>query len=323
MKIKNSPYNLRESLGYLKRNFFGPVSKNRGLVDYCQQKCILDDPVLPQYRIAFVGDIMDMAGRRLQIGEGLKQFIGNCDCLIGNFEATITTAKGAYMAQRHIPQILDTLADLFPPKKTYLGMANNHSGDFGFEIWSDSKQQVEEKGFKVLGTSEIPYIDLDDIVRVVGATQWSNQPVDYIVKIEDVLHYQQQGMFCILYPHWGYELELFPRPATVKKGKELSKYFDAIIGHHSHIPQPITKVSVEKPGGPSNQLIAYGLGDFCIHEKLKHYHYGQVIIMTIGRNEGGLWRSGSLDWKFLHCRPINEDVWETDITDHFPYLTEW
>ncbi len=321
MKIKNSPYNLRETLGYFKRNFFGPVTKNRGLVDYCPQQCELNTNVQQQYKIAFIGDIMDMADRQLHIGDGVKDFVRTCDYLVGNFEATITTAKGAYMAQRHVPQILDALAELFPPEKTFLGLANNHSGDFGFEIWSNSKQQVESKGFNIFGTTDAPFVDLEKDIRIVGATQWSNQPVDYIPKIEDTLQYQQPGLFNILYPHWGYELELFPRPEIIQKGKLLSSQFDAIVGHHSHIPQPITEITVDRPDGPSNQLVAYGLGDFCIYEKLKHYHYGQVITLTIGSNDDGVWKAGSLDWRYVRCRPKSDDVWETDITSRFPYLT--
>ena len=48
----------------------------------------------------------------------------------------------------------------------------------------------------------------------------------------------------IFYPHWGYDLELYPRTSTIKKGRELLTYFDAIIGHHTHAPQPITSVSI-------------------------------------------------------------------------------
>jgi Bacterial capsule synthesis protein PGA_cap len=319
MKIRHSPYNLRETLGYFKRNFLGPVTKNHGLVDYCPQQCELNSIAEPKWKIGFIGDIMDMAGHKLRIGDSLKQYLKTCDYLVGNFEATITSAKGAYMAQRHIPQILDALSELFPPKKTCIGLANNHSGDFGFEIWSDSKRQIEEKGFHVFGSKDTPYIDLENTIRILGATQWSNQPVDYIKRMEAGLQ-SGQGMFNILYPHWGYEMELFPRPGTIKKGTQLSLEFDAVIGHHSHIPQPVTTIVVNKAEGPTNQVLAYSLGDFCIHEKLKHYHYGQVLTITIGSDSRGLWKAGSLDWQFLQCSPKDDDTWETELTSRFPYL---
>ncbi|MBU2515697.1 CapA family protein [bacterium] len=322
MKIKNSPYNLKETFGYFKRNFLGPVTKNRGLVKYCPQFNQLNSGVHPQITIGFIGDIMDMAGRSLRIGDGVRQFVQTCDYLVGNFEATITTAKGAYMAQRHIPQILEALMDFFPPERTFLGLANNHSGDFGLDIWSDSKKQIEDKGFHVFGTSKTPYVEIKNRVRIIGATQWSNQPVNYITKIEDASSYCQPGLFNILYPHWGYELELFPRPEMVAAGKSWSDLFDAIIGHHSHIPQPITQISVKKPNGPAEQVIAYGLGDFCIHEKLKHYLYGQVLKLIVGPQATGDWKTGALEWRFINCQQKNEKVWETEVSTCFPYAIE-
>lgn len=319
MRIKNSPYNLRETLGYFKRNYLGPVTKNRGLVSYCPQQLELNRGVQRQLKIAFIGDIMDMAGRHLQMGEGIKHFVSDCDYLAGNFEATITDAKGAYMAQRHIPQILDALADLFLPEKTFLGLANNHSGDFGHQIWSLSKTQIEEKGFQVFGFDEKPFVDIGQGVRIVGATQWSNQPIDYIPGLNEISHYHQPDRFNILYPHWGYELELFPRPELVQSGNDLSSIFNAIIGHHSHIPQAITVTPVNRQEGPVNQVIAYGLGDFCIFEKLKHYLYGQVVKLTVGLQDDHNWMAGSLEWRFTTCQPIDDKNWKTDITESFPY----
>lgn len=321
MKIKNSPYNLTETFGYFKRNFFGPVNKNRGLVEYCPQFFRLNEGIQPGIKIAFIGDIMDMAGRSLHIGAEVRQFVESCDYLVGNFEATITAAKGPIMAQRHIPQILDALAAMFPPEKTYLGLANNHSGDFGYQIWSESKKQIADKGFHIFGSIDVPFIDIEERIRVVAATRWTNQPIDYIPKIETALQYHQPGMFNILYPHWGYELELFPRPEIIQQGKELSSTFNAVISHHSHIPQPIAKFTIDKPAGPENQLIAFGLGDFCIHDKLTHYNYGQILKLTIGPQDKGDWKIGDVEWRFVRCQPKTDLVWETEITIEFPYTT--
>jgi hypothetical protein len=319
MRIKNSPYNLKETLGYFKRNYLGPVARNRGLVEYCPQNLELNPMVQPNCKIAFIGDIMDMWGRHLRIGDRLKRFVADCDYLVGNFEATITTEKGAYMAQRHIPQILEALADLFSPEKTFLGMANNHSGDFGFEIWSRSRQRVRDGGFHVFGSKEVPYVDIGHEIRIVGATQWSNQPVDYISRLKDAEERHKPGSFNILYPHWGYEMELFPRPEVFEQSIRLSQRYDAIIGHHSHIPQPIAELTVERTEGPSNQLVAYGLGDFCIFEKLRHYLYGQVMSLTFGPNGEGGWKAGRLEWRFTSCRSISDKLWQTDIETDFPY----
>ncbi|MBU2646692.1 CapA family protein [bacterium] len=320
MKIKNSPYNLRETFGYFKRNYLGPVSKNRGLVSYAPESFALNPGIESVIRIGFIGDIMDMAGRDLCMGEALKSFFEDCDVLIGNFEATITTAKGAYMAQRHKPQILEALAELFPPEKTALSMANNHAGDFGYEIWSASRTMVEERGFQVFGTVERPAAFLPQDVCVVGGTRWTNQPCDYIVMVDAVTDYLKPGQFNILYPHWGYELELFPRPETVRLGEQWLQRFEAVIGHHSHTPQPVSVVSPKGETGSGRQLIAFGLGDFCIWETLRHYHFGQVLKIEIGTATDGSRLIGQVAWRFTACQPKGESVWETEITNVFPYL---
>ncbi len=320
MKIKNSPYNLWETFGYFKRNYLGPVSKNRALVEYAPTSFELNPGIKPSVRIGFIGDIMDMAGRDLCMGDAVKAFFRGCDFLVGNFEATITTAKGAIMAQRHKPQILDALADLFDPEKTFLGMANNHSGDFGYKIWSESKRQVEDRGFRVFGTTETPFIDFGDNIRVTGCTWWTNQPCDYIVLSDSVTEYIDSDRFNILYPHWGYELELFPRPVTVKAGRQWLQQFNAVIGHHSHIPQPISIAAGGNQTGEANQLVAYGLGDFCIWEKIAHYLFGQVLKIEVGVAENGNHQIGQVDWQYTTCRQKSDSLWETNITDRFSYL---
>lgn len=320
MRIKNSPYNLRETFGYFKRNFFGPVSKNRDLVSYAPQSLELNPVIEADIRIGFIGDIMDMAGRDLRIGSGVKDFFKDCNVLVGNFESTITSAKGPIMAQRHKPQILDALEELFEPKRTCLGLANNHSGDFGHDIWSSSRKQLENRGFQVFGTADRPFLDLDGEVRLTACTWWSNQPCDYIVHWDAAAGHAHPEMFNILYPHWGYELELFPRPQTHRAGLEWLQTFDAVIGHHSHTPQPVTVAPVQKGRHPLTTLIAYGLGDFCIWENLEHYLYGQVVKCDVGRSESGGRCIGFAEWHFTSCLKISDTLWETDLTDSFPFL---
>jgi poly-gamma-glutamate capsule biosynthesis protein CapA/YwtB (metallophosphatase superfamily) len=319
MKIKNSPYNLRETLGYFKRNTFGPVSKNQGLVTYAPKSFELNPGINAKVKVGFIGDIMDMAGHDLSMGACVKEFFQDCDYLVGNFEATLTTAKGAYMAQRHKPQILDALADLFDPRKTCLSLANNHSGDFGYDVWAESKNQVEERGFQLFGTAETPFVEMGEDLRLTGCTWWTNQPCDYIAMSNRVSDHVGPGRFNILYPHWGYELELYPRPVTVHAGTQWFASFDAIIGHHSHTPQPIV---VEKTNGQDSvrRLVAYGLGDFCICEKLAHYRYGQLLKTEIGHAADGARKIGKVDWQFSTCRQKSETEWVTEIVDVFPYL---
>ncbi len=310
-----TPYNLKETLGWFKRNYFGVTRKNRGLVKPLPRSFTLNKNVISKYSLAFIGDIMDMNGKNLVIGQALKGFIQECDYLVGNFEATLTDAKGAYMAQRHQSQILDALADLFNPQHSFLSLANNHAGDFGRKIFTESIKEIKSRGFSIFGITEQPYLDIQEDIRIIGGTMWSNQKCNYVAKFDEVDQHLKTDAFNILYPHWSYELELYPRPKTVEIGQKMIKKFDAIIGHHSHCPQPISSFY-----DGINKLISYGLGDFCIWEKLDHYLYGIVLKIDVGPNQDGIWQLGRISWNYVKSTPQSENAWITEIADEFPLL---
>ena len=318
-EIKYFPYSFWEELGYYLRNSFGPSFNNHGICEWSPKTFCLNSRIQPIIKTAFIGDIMDMAGKNLYISHNIKQFIQDCDYLIGNFEATITDKRKNYaLAQRHSTQIIEGLSQLFAPEKTFLNLANNHAGDYGYKIFSVSVSKLESKGFQTFGTTQRPFLDIGSNIRIIPGTTITNRACDYIIKLKDATKYFATDKLNILYPHWGYDLELFPRFNTVTMAKELISIFGAIIGHHAHTPQPVT---IFKPNNNSlNKLIAYGLGDFCINEELEHYLYGIILKLEIGPDLYGKWQIGCVKWNFTFCHKKTDMDWETDITDRFPYL---
>ena len=269
-RFLKTPYTLREEAVWLWRNMAGVSKKNPCKISSLPQQSILH-PIVPAVRLCFVGDIMDMGGRRLIAGAGVRQFICSSDFLFGNFEATITGCRKTYpMAQIHEPSILDSLADLFPPGRTVLSVANNHAGDFSPHIFHQSVSAIVARGFKIIGLHDLPFIDLPFPLRVAAATVWSNRPFAGIARYESLADSVRPAACNIAYPHWGYELELFPRLSTVSDGTSLLRRFDAVIGHHSHTPQPLAT----EGHGPDVKLVAYSLGDFCSGLRSPKYRYG-------------------------------------------------
>jgi len=310
--LLGSPYSFKENCGWLKKRFLTGLSTNNYRnVEYISKHSVLNK-IKPKYTISFIGDIMDMNSRDLIIGEGVKSFVKGSDFLIGNFEGTLTE-KNVINGKRHKPQIMDALASLFSPKKTYLSTANNHSGDFGQSNFSDSVDQLRSRGFHVFGTEETPFLDITNDLRVIGGTQWSNRPCGYLARLEDSTHYLKQDSFNLLFPHWGYEMELYPRDETVNHGMELISNFDGIIGHHSHCPQPVSYF----PMGNNNKLIAYSLGDFCDGKKVEMHSYGIVVKVEIGINAEGKWQVGQCDWIFLKTRSLSKTEFIIDTVDNF------
>ena len=318
MNSIGNPYSLHEFLGLIKRRYLGPTDHKNSIGMYAPQSFTLHSPIEKTCKVAFIGDILSMGKKNLRIGTELKTYIEGCDYLVGNFESTITDAKGPVKAPRHIPQIVDALADLFAPEKTFLSMANNHTGDFGQAIWSDSKARLVERGFQIFGTTEVPYVDLGKTIRIIAATQWSNQPCDYITKLNQVSEYLASDKCNLLYVHWGYELELSPRAEIMHTATRLLADFDAIVGHHSHTPQPI--VEAGNPVNPhSKKLLAYGLGNFCAGGNKAFNWYGQVIIITSGATPGGgRCQLGDVDWRYLLTRRISDTDFETELTQEMP-----
>ena len=309
--LPGSPYSFKETFGWLKRFLTGPSTNNYGNVGYISKSSVLNK-IRPKYTISFIGDIMDVNSRDLIIGESVKSFVKDSDFLIGNFEATLTE-NSVFNGKRHKPQIMDALASLFTPQKTYLSTANNHGGDFGKDDFSYSVNQLKNRGFNVFGTEETPFLDITNDLRVIGGTQWSNYPCDYLARLEDSTHYLKQDSFNLLFPHWGYEMELYPREETVKHGMELLSKFDALIGHHSHCPQPVSYFPMDN----DKKLIAYSLGDFCDGKKIKMHNYGIVVKAEIGLNAVGKWQVGQCGWTFLKTSPLSKTEFTIDTVDNF------
>ncbi len=307
-----SPYSLKENFGWLKRLICGPSTNNFGNVEYISKSLVLNK-ITPKYTISFIGDIMDVNLKDLIIGESVKSFVEGSDFLIGNFEATLTSEKKIINGKRHKPQIMDALGNLFSPKNTCLSTANNHSADFGEDNFIDSVNQLERRGFNVFGTEKVPFVDLTGDLRVIGSTQWSNHPSDYLVRLEESSQYLKDDSFNLLFPHWGYEMELYPRIKTIRKGKELLSKFDALIGHHSHCPQPVSFF----PFDNDNKLIAYSLGDFCDGKEYEMHNYGILINTEIGTDPYGKWQVGKCDWTFLKTLPLSNTEFIVEVVDNF------
>jgi poly-gamma-glutamate capsule biosynthesis protein CapA/YwtB (metallophosphatase superfamily) len=284
----------------------GLNKSNPAGIEYLPQTSILNPDITAAYTVVFVGDIMPQDGKNIVFGQTISDFIKGSDFFIGNFEGTIAEKKmwSGFVTSDlyHTENVVDTLSGLFPPEKTYLSMANNHSGDLGRDAFLKTVNVLEERGFHVFGWSERPFADINDEIRIIPGTMWSNRKRDYVLMLEGAGSWIKQGAFNVLYPHFGYELELYPRPEIVEESRKLIKIFDALVGHHSHSPQPVT---LEKVNGKS-KILAYSLGDFSGALTTKKFQYGIVLKMEIGRDKEGRWLAGRVEWRKTRCAPEGE-----------------
>ena len=308
-----TPYNTRETIGWLIRNITGLGRKNAGLVKCVPNDYVFNEGLDCKYKVIAVGDIMPMHRRRLSIGKSLSEFVKGGDCLIGSFEGTLTGAKRKRwppaLDQRHGTQVLDTLSGFFPPEKTYLSVSNNHAGDFGKEEFLRSVEALKMRGFGAFGWNERAFCEINENLRIISGTMWSNRSCDYASTLNEAGRYIKPGAFNLLYPHFGFELERYPRPDTVKLARGLIRRFDAIVAGHPHCPQPVTRETVSG----SDRLLAYSLGDFCCGLKMKKYQYGIIMKIEVGQNKSGDWLIGKSQWRLTRCKPGADEYFSVDL----------
>ncbi len=272
-------------------------------------------------RVAFIGDIMSVGNRRLTLSPSVASFIADCDYLIGNLEATITDSRsrngvifGALQWQD--AHVIEVLESLFPPAATYLSVANNHAGDFEEQDFKRSVNMLEERGFHLFGHVARPYVDLGNAVRLHASTMWSNQLTSRVQWFESAPMNVDTLRVNILYPHWGYELELYPRPEIVEQARVCLQWYDAILGHHSHNVQPIAAESIVN----RNRFVAYSLGDFCCGIPSQAYRYGMVVKLEVGESVSGDRAIGNVEWRILESRRKSRGILEVCLTERLPYF---
>jgi Bacterial capsule synthesis protein PGA_cap len=296
------PYGFADAALWLVRNVFGPSRRHRSLTPFMRRGARLNR-IVPAATIVFIGDIMPCRGITLDYTPGLRSFIADADYLVGNFEGTILTKKAppVLFGQAHAISILDSLASLFPPEKTILSCANNHTADYGWAHFRESYRLLERFGFRPIGRKDNPRVLLDGAINIAACTQWSNQACDYIARVEQADSLiDSSAKFNIMFPCWGTEMCLYPSPSQIEAAAEMLHRWDMIVGHHSHCPQPVTAAAAAK----KRKLIAYSLGNFVFGVNLSQYLRGLAVKVRIGPGRGG-WRVGEVDWRFIQVRFVS------------------
>ncbi len=319
-----NPYNAWETIGLLWRNLVRPSRRNPCRIRFMPQDSRLN-LIEPRYSLGFAGDILMMFNRPLHFDASVQAFFAGCTHIIGNMEGVITDLPKEGPDQKHTPDIMDTLARLAPPERFYLSMANNHTGDFGEVACRQSAARFKEFGFHVFGLDQSPWIDLNEQIRIVTGTQWTNRKANYLARLEEPTRHLRDGAMNILFPHWGYEMECYPRATQVAQMNQWLASFDAVVGHHSHLPQPVTALDTAH----GRRLAAYSLGDFCFGVAykhvpvLKHFPYGLMLKASVGPRLDAphQWAIGDVQWRFIDCDYRRHDkAFELKAVPRIPYF---
>ncbi|MGM0564556.1 MAG: CapA family protein [Pseudomonadota bacterium] len=287
------PYGPGNFLRVTWHNIFPPSRRHRELTEFAPRQLDFEAVGENQCRIAFLGDLMPLWHRSLSFDESLKAKVAEADYLVANFEGSLGDGPKAFLQQKHDERILDALETLMPAERIYLSVANNHAADFDFDQYQLTNARLRERGFHVFGTRDEPAAVIEGGINLVGVTQWTNQRHGYLPFLEHAVDYWREGLCNVLYPHWGYELECYPRPDWIERAKDLCEDFDAIVGHHSHIPAP---VALYPDSQGHKKLVAYSLGDATTGMTLKRYQHGLLLTLDICCSGNKLLAG---EWQFL------------------------
>lgn len=300
VKTISGPYEIKDFLTVLKYNLTRVSNKNYEFTKFIPNRHI-NNQIQPALKIGFLGDLMPMYQCKWAPSEEILNFFGGIDYLICNFEGLLTADKSVLLGQNHSLGILNSISEIISPEKTVLSVANNHSADSGYQPFLNHIRLLSEKGFKVIGKRDDASVMLGGEVNLVACTEWSNQPHGYLSFLEHAcIHYNSNAKMNILFPHWGHELELFPRPENIQRAQNLLKKWDAVVGHHSHVPGPVASYNA----GRGNQIVAFSLGDSATGLPRRRYRNGIALTLEVGPSPSGIWKVGESNWCYTTLEPL-------------------
>jgi len=304
MTYFSQPYGLRDAAAWVLHNLAGPSRRHAELTPSVPSGTIANE-VRPALTLAFVGDVLPFRGAAYSVSRALRAFLATADALVANFEGTIVEGRPprVFMGQAHGSQALDFLADLFPPERTVLSCANNHAADYGRDLFERSRALLVERGFVTIGATDKPVAVIDGAVAVAAGSDWLNRPATYVQRLDPSPAVPADVAFRVLCPHWGHELEAFPRPAQVQRAHHLVETWDMVVGHHSHCPQPVALFP--SMAGGVRRLVAYSLGNFTFGYDLRHHLRGLALKVYVGPRTSspvGAWAVGRIEWRPLAIR---------------------
>lgn len=235
--------------------------------------------------LSFVGDMQftgTVADQIKKNGTGypfarVKSVLSRADLTVGNLETTLTTGGSAQDKQytfRSDPRMAKAIAD---SGIDAVGLANNHTMDFGLNSLFDTIAYVKRSGLIPLGAgkdkseaTQIHYIKkkgktiaLLNYSRVLPSTSWmagATKPglasaYDPGLMYSKVKEARKKADIVVVFIHWGKERMTTPEAYQTEMGHALvDAGADLVVGHHSHIMQPVEWYK--------GKLIAYSLGNF-------------------------------------------------------------
>lgn len=242
-------------------------------IDFSQAGSVIDES--PSVSILVVGDLMLDRNVRNIIGrigfdkffEGVKGMVKDADISVANLEGPFTKNPSitASLVNKDLqftfdPSLAPALADL---GLDILGLANNHSYNFGRSGLESTRRYIGSAGMMYYGDpfnkDEISTVITKNGIRIgfVGFHEFYYTNFDNV--FNEISRLRKDVDVLIVSPHWGIEYQKEPTEEMVNWAhKFIDNGADIVIGAHPHI---VGTTEVYK-----GKKIYYSLGNFAFDQ---------------------------------------------------------
>ena len=200
-------------------------------------------------------------------GQGIRQLLSESDYTLVNLETPLISNCPA----RNVGMIFCGMSGFATAMKEagvdIVGLANNHSLNYGRDGLEQTVRYLREQGLVPLGFSEDYIFSDGGMTFGILALNGVGSQIDRKEVARQIAELKLKVDVIIVSIHWGAEYTLLPQRAagvapddTVKLGRWLvNQGVDLVVGHHPHVVQGI-EVYNEK-------LIVYSHGNFLFDQE--------------------------------------------------------
>jgi poly-gamma-glutamate synthesis protein (capsule biosynthesis protein) len=252
----------------------------------------------PEISVFIVGDMMLDRNVRNIINKkgfdaffyGIKSQVQNADIAVANLEGAFTNNPSltADLINKELvftfdPALAPALADL---GFDVLGLANNHSYNFGKDGLESTRRYIGSAGMHYYGDpfnkDEISTVVTKNGIKVgfIGFHEFYYVNSDNI--LFEIARLRKEVDVLIVSPHWGAEYQKSPNEEQVKLAHQyIDLGTDAVIGAHSHVVGDIEMYKGKK--------IYYSLGNFAFDQYFSEATMsGLGVVLNIKKDGGGV-----------------------------------
>ncbi len=189
----------------------------------------------------------------------IKDVVSSFGVAVANLEGVYTDNPSVAVSQNEILRFTfdpESLPALKESGFDVLSQANNHTNDFGIEGYNTSKQYLQSTGLVPVGdyfNRTGYFVNKKNKVALIAFNQFAPEGKDLV--LEQVKKASEEGLFVIVFPHWGEEYQRNPNRNQKALAYEwIDNGADMVLGSHPHVIQTLEEYK--------GKLIVYSLGNF-------------------------------------------------------------